>query len=150
MARHADGRRKLDGASRGGAGPGILRIEAFRYEITVDADAVTLSPGGTAVLSGALRNTCGKPWPEGTGGEPLQLGARLFRQSVEERGGARIPCVLGATAGNRGGRGRLPHGVRSRRTGARRLRTQHRCLKEDQFWLAEKGTGPRVIPVVIA
>ena len=61
-----------------------FRVEAFSYAIAVDADAVTLSPGGTAVLSGTLRNACGKPWPEGAGGEPLRLGARLFRQSSEQ------------------------------------------------------------------
>jgi hypothetical protein len=61
----------------------ILRIETFSHETAGDADAVTLSPGGTAVLSGTLRNTCSKPWPEGAGGEPLKLGARLFRRSVK-------------------------------------------------------------------
>ena len=65
-----------------------FRVEGFSYAIAVDADAVTLSPGGTAVLSGTLRNTCGKPWPKGAGGEPLRLGARLFRQSVKAR-----PCA---------------------------------------------------------
>ena len=44
---------------------GTFRVEAFSYAIAVDADAVTVSPGGTAVLSGTLRNTCGKPWPKG-------------------------------------------------------------------------------------
>ena len=62
-----------------------LRIETFSHEIAVDADAVTLSPGGTAVLSGTVRNTCSKPWPEGAGAEPLKLGARLCRPSVTGR-----------------------------------------------------------------
>ncbi len=60
-----------------------LRIETFSHEIAVDADTVILSPGATAILSGTVRNTCSKPWPEGAGGEPLQLGARLFRRSVK-------------------------------------------------------------------
>ena len=149
VARHADGPRKLDGPSRGGSGVGLLRIEAFRYEITVDADAVTLSPGGTAVLSGALRNTCGKPWPVGTGGEPLQLGARLFRQSAKNEAVREFRASLE----------RLPETAEDAvafrmvfdpgelERGDYELSID--VLKEYQFWLAEKGTGPRIIPVVI-
>ena len=104
-----------------------LRIETFSHEIAVDADAVTLSPGGTAVLSGTLRNTCSKPWPEGAGGEPLKLGARLFRRSVKGEAVREFRAALGRAAGNPGGRGRLPPGARSGRAAARRLRAQHRC-----------------------
>jgi len=128
----------------------VLRIEAFRYEITVDADAVTLSPGGTAVLSGALRNTCGKPWPEGAGTEPLQLGARLFRQSAKSEAVREYRAPLE----------RLPETAEDEvafrmvfdpgelERGDYELSID--VLKEYQFWLAEKGTGPTIIPVVIA
>ena len=116
-----------------------LRIETFSHEIAVDADALTLSPGGTAVLSGTLRKTCGKPWPEGAGGEPLKLGARLFRRSVKGEVGARIPCSLGEAAGNHGGRGRLPPGGRSGRADARRLRTQHRCREGGPVLAGREG-----------
>jgi hypothetical protein len=127
-----------------------FRIEAFSHAIAVDADAVTLSPGGTAVLSGTLRNTCGKPWPKGAGGEPLRLGARLFRQSVEEDAVCEFRALLE----------RLPETAED--TVAFRLvldpgdleRGDYKLsidvVKEQQFWLAEKGATPRVIPVVIA
>ncbi len=127
-----------------------LRIETFSHEIAVDADAVTLSPGGTAVLSGTLRNTCGKPWPEGAGGEPLKLGARLFRQSVKGEAVREFRALLE----------RLPETAED--AVAFRLvldpgeleRGDYELsidvVKENQFWLAEKGATPRVIPVVIA
>ena len=127
-----------------------LRIETFSHEIAVDADAVTLSPGGTAVLSGTVRNTCGKPWPEGAGGEPLKLGARLFRQSVKGEAVREFRALLE----------RLPETAED--AVAFRLvldpgeleRGDYELsidvVKEDQFWLAEKGATPRVIPVVIA
>jgi hypothetical protein len=126
-----------------------FRVEAFSYAIAVDADAVTLSAGGTAVLSGTLRNACGKPWPEGAGGEPLRLGARLFRQSSEQ--------VLHEF---RASLGRLPETAEDMvafrlvldpgglERGAYELSID--VVKEQQFWLAEKGATPRVIPVVIA
>ena len=71
-----------------GAVPGAatLRIETFSHEIAVDADAVTLSPGGMAVLTGTVRNTCSKPWPEGAGAEPLKVGAHLCRPAATGRG----------------------------------------------------------------
>jgi hypothetical protein len=109
-----------------------------------------LAPGGTAVLNGTLRNTCGKPWPEGAGGEPLRLGARLFRQSVNEEPVREFRAFLE----------RLPETVEE--TVAFRLvldpgdleRGDYELsidvVKELQFWLAEKGATPRVIPVVIA
>jgi len=134
-----------------GAVPGtaILRIETFGHDIAVDTDAVTVSPGGTAVLSGTLRNTCGKPWPEGAGGEPLKLGARLrqsangaalreFRASLE-----RLP-----EAAEDGVPFRLVFDPGELERGKYELSLD--VVKEGQFWMAEKGASPRVIPVVIA
>ena len=126
-----------------------FRVEGFSYAIAVDADAVTLSPGGTAVLSGTLRNTCGKPWPNGAGGEPLRLGARLFRQSSEEalREFRAFLERLPETAEDAVAfRLVLDPGELER--GAYELSID--VVKEQQFWLAEKGATPRVIPVVIA
>jgi hypothetical protein len=127
-----------------------LRIETFSHEIAVDADAVTLSPGGTAVLSGTLRNTCSKPWPEGAGGEPLKLGARLFRRSVKGEAVREFRALLE-------GLPETPEDAVAFRLvldpgelhrGEYELSID--VVKENQFWLAEKGTTPRVIPVVIA
>jgi hypothetical protein len=127
-----------------------LRIEAFSHEIAVDADAVTLSPGGSAVLRGTLRNTCGKPWPEGAGGEPLQIGARLFRQSAKGEVVREFRACLE----------RLPETADDEvafhlvldpgdlERGDYELSID--VVKECQFWLAEKGATPRVIPVRIA
>ena len=127
-----------------------LRIETFSHEIAVGADALTLSPGGTAVLSGTLRKTCSKPWPEGAGGEPLKVGARLFRRSVKGESVREFRAFLE----------RLPETMED--AVAFRLvldpgeltRGDYELsidvVKEDQFWLAEKGATPRVIPVVIA
>ena len=127
-----------------------LRIETFSHEIAVDADAVTLSPGGTAVLSGTLRNTCNKPWPEGAGGEPLKLGARLFRRSGKGEAVREFRALLeglpetpeDAVAF------RLVLDPGELQRGDYELSID--VVKEGQFWLAEKGTTPRVIPVVIA
>ncbi len=127
-----------------------LRIETFSHEIAVDADAVTLSPGGTAVLSGTLRNTRGKPWPEGAGGEPLKLGARLFRRSVKGEAVREFRALLeglpetpeDAVAF------RLVLDPGELQRGDYELSID--VVKEDQFWLAEKGATPRLIPVVIA
>jgi MoaA/NifB/PqqE/SkfB family radical SAM enzyme len=127
-----------------------LRIEAFSHDIAVDVDAVTLSPGATAVLSGALRNTCSKPWPEGADGEPLKVGARLFRQSAEGEAVREFRTFLE----------RLPATAEDEvefslvldpgelERGDYELRID--VVKEGQFWLAEKGASPRVIPMVIA
>ena len=127
-----------------------LRIETFSHEIAVDADAVTLSPGGTAVLSGTLRNTCNKPWPEGAGGEPLKLGARLFRRSVKGEAVREFRALLE-------GLPETPEDAVAFRLvldpgGLQRgdYELSIDVVKENQFWLAEKGTTPRVIPVVIA
>ena len=127
-----------------------LRIEAFSHEIAVDADAVTLTPGGTAELQGTLRNTCSRPWPQGAGGEPLRVGARLFRGSVNGESVREFRAHLE----------RLPEtpeeAVAFRlvldpgelQAGAYELSID--VLKEHEFWLAEKGAAPKVIPVVIA
>jgi hypothetical protein len=127
-----------------------FRVEAFSHAIAVDADAVTVSSGGTAVLSGTLRNPCGKPWPKGAGDDPLRLGARLFRQSVNEEAVREYRAFLE----------RLPETTED--TVSFRLELTSNDLergdyalsidvvKELQFWLAEKGATPRVIPVVIA
>jgi hypothetical protein len=127
-----------------------LRIETFSHEIAVDADAVTLSPGGTAVLRGTVRNTCGKPWPEGAGHEPLKLGARLFRRSVEgepvREFRARLEGLPDAHEDEVEFRLVLAPGELQR--GDYELCID--VVKEQQFWLAEKGATPSVIPVVIA
>src|SRR5690606_24238880 len=127
-----------------------LRIEAFTHEITVDAEAVTLPRGGAAVLHGMLRNTCGKPWPNGDGGEPLRLGARLFRPSVKGEPVREFRAHLERLPENAADAvafslevdpGPLPPG------------DYELCidvLKEERFWLAEKGATPRVVPVVVA
>jgi hypothetical protein len=127
-----------------------LRIETFSHEIAVDAEAVTLSRGATAVLNGTLRNTCNKPWPEGAGDEPLRLGARLFRSSVEGEAvrefRAPLPELPKTAADEVAFRLVLDPGELQR--GDYELSID--VVKESQFWLAEKGTTPRVIPVVIA
>jgi hypothetical protein len=126
-----------------------LRIEGFSYTIAVDADAVTLSPGDTAVLNGTLRNTYGKPWPTGTGGESLRVGARLFRRSGEGEAVREFRASLE----------RLPETAEDEV--AFRLVLDPGQLdrgdydvsidvvKEQQFWLAEKGATPTIIPVLI-
>jgi hypothetical protein len=126
-----------------------LRVETFSHAIAVDADTVTLSPGGSAVLHGTVRNTCGKPWPEGTGGEPLQVGARLSRQSAQGESVREF----------RAGLDRVPETAEDEvafhlvldpgdlERGEYELSID--VMKEYQFWLAEKGATPRVIPVVI-
>ena len=128
----------------------ILRIETFGHEIAVDTDAVTVSRGGTAVVSGTLRNTCGKPWPEGAGGEPLKMGARVFRQSAKGEAVREFRAALE----------RLPETAEDEvafrlvfdpgelERGDYELSID--VVKEGQFWMAEKGANPRVIPVVIA
>jgi hypothetical protein len=127
-----------------------LRVEAFGYAIALDADTVTLSAGGTAVLNGTLRNTSGKPWPKGAGGEPLRLGARLLRRPVKTQPVREFRAFLE----------RLPETAED--PVAFRLvldpgeleRGDYELsidvVKEQQFWLAEKGATPKVIPVVIA
>jgi hypothetical protein len=127
-----------------------LRIETFSHAIDVDADAVILWPGGRAVLNGRLRNTCSKPWPEGADGEPLKLGARLFRHSVDGEAvrefRARLEGPLGTTEDSVDFHLVLEPGKLE--CGDYELSID--VVKESQFWLAEKGTTPRVIPVVIA
>jgi hypothetical protein len=127
-----------------------LRIEAFSYEIAVEADALTLAPGGTAVLSGTLRNTCGKPWPEGAGGQPLQLGARLFRPTVKGEAVREFRALLAGLpkTAEDSVPFRLLFDPGELTRGDYELSID--VVKEDQFWLADKGATPRVIPVVIA
>jgi hypothetical protein len=137
----------LHGSARVAA---TLRVETFSHRIDVDANVVTLSPGATAVLSGTLRNVCGKPWPEGAGGEPLKVGARLFRRSAKgepvrefrarldglpESADDAVPFRLVVDPGE------LTRGD---------YELSIDVVKENQFWLAEKGATPVVIPVVIA
>jgi hypothetical protein len=126
-----------------------LRIEAFSHEITVDAEAVTLSPGSTAVLSGTLRNTCSKPWPQGVNGEPLKVGARLFRESANGDALREFRAVLDGVPGTTADA--VP--FRLLLDPGELLRGDYElCIdvvKEDQFWLAEKGAAPRIIPVMI-
>jgi hypothetical protein len=127
-----------------------LRVETFSHEIAVDAEALTLSPGGTAVLSGTLRNTCGKPWPEGAGGEPLKLGARLFRRSVKGEAVREFRAVLEGLpeTAEDAVAFRLLFDPGELTRGDYELSID--VVKEDQFWLAEKGATPTVIPVLIA
>ena len=127
-----------------------LRIETFNHEIAVDADAVTLSPGGTAVLTGTVRNTCNKPWPEGAGGEPLKLGARLFQRSGKGDAVREFRALLAGLpeTPEDAVAFRLVLDPGELQRGDYELSID--VVKEGQFWLAEKGTTPRVIPVVIA
>jgi hypothetical protein len=127
----------------------IVRVETFSHEIAVDTDAVTLPHGGSAVLTGTLRNTCGKPWPAGAGDEPLKIGARLFQES---RGGAvrefralldRLPEDADDEVGFR-----LVLDPGDLERGLYELSID--VVKEQEFWLAEKGATSRVVPVVIA
>ena len=127
-----------------------LRIETFSHEISVDADAVTLSPGDTAVLNGTVRNTCSKPWPEGAGADPLKLGARLCRpagagDSVREFRAhlERLPKGPDDTVPFR-----LVLDPEELQRGEYELSID--VVKEGQFWLADKGATATVIPVVIA
>lgn len=127
-----------------------LRIETFSHEIAVDTDAVTLSSGGTAVVSGTLRNTCSKPWPEGAGGEPLKLGARLFRPPARNEAVREFRAHLEGTpaSADEAVPFRLVLDPGELQRGDYELSID--VVKEAQFWLAEKGATPRVIPVVIA
>jgi hypothetical protein len=129
---------------------GTLRIETFSHQIAVDAEAVTLSPGDTAVLNGTLRKTCTKPWPQGADGEPLTIGARLSR-----------PSARGAVVREfRASLERLPEGPEDEvpfrlaldsgglERGSYELSID--VIKEYEFSMAEKGATPRVIPIVLA
>lgn len=135
-----------------GAVPGVatLRIETFSHEIAVDADEVTLPPGGTAVLSGTVRNTCGKPWPEGAGHEPLRLGARLSRRSMpgEVVREFRAPLDALPESPEREVGFRLVLAPGELQRGDYELSID--VVKEQQFWLAEKGATPSVVQVVIS
>jgi hypothetical protein len=136
----------------GGAAPvtATVRVDPFSHEIAVDAEALTLSPGGTAVLRGTVRNTCGKPWPEGAGGEPLKLGARLFRRSGSGEALCEFRALLQGLPESTDDAVafRLVFDPGELTQGDYELSLD--VVKEDQFWLAERGATPRVIPVVIA
>jgi hypothetical protein len=127
-----------------------LRIESFSHEITVEADAMALSSGGSAILKGTLRNTCGKPWPEGAGGEPLQIGARLFRSSAKDEVVREFRAVLERLPETAEDEipFRLVIGGGDLERGDYELSID--VVQEFQFWLAQKGATPKVIPVVIA
>lgn len=134
-----------------GAVPGtaMLRVERFSHEIEVDADRVTLSPGDSLVLRGTVRNTCSRPWP-GAGDGELRLGARLFRHPATGEAVREFRAPLGS----------LPESPDDLvafhlvlhpgdlQRGDYELSID--VVKEHQFWLAEKGTTPKIIPVVIA
>jgi hypothetical protein len=102
------------------------------------------------VLSGTLRNTCGKPWPQGTGDEPLRVGARLFRRSVKSEAVREFRALLEGLpeTAEDAVAFRLVLDLGDLARGDYELNID--VVKEDQFWLAEKGATPRVIPVVIA
>lgn len=127
-----------------------LRIESFSHEISVDADAVTLPLGASTVLSGRVRNTCGKPWPESANGEPLKIGARLFRPSEQGEAVREFRAVLDRLPETQedevGFHLALDPGELER--GDYELSID--VVKENRFWLVEKGATPTVIPVVIA
>ena len=127
-----------------------LRIDAFSHDITVDADTVTLSPGGTVVLNGTVRNTCSKPWPQGAGGEPLKLGARLFRRPVDGEPVREFRALLDGlpTTPKDAVAFSLVLDSGELQRGAYELTID--VVKDNEFWLAEKGTTPKIVPVVIA
>jgi MoaA/NifB/PqqE/SkfB family radical SAM enzyme len=127
-----------------------LRIETFSHEIAVDADAVRLPAGATTVLSGTVRNTCRKPWPEGDGGEPLKLGARLFRSSTEGEAVREFRARLDALPESPAEAVPFSLVLESGELQRGDYELSIDVVKEHQFWLAEKGTTPKVIPVVIA
>ena len=131
-------------------GAGTLRIDSFSHEIAVDTEAVTLSPGATAVLSGTVRNTCRRPWPGGDGGEPLRLGARLFRPSVDGEPVREFRAGLDGLPEDPEEAVAFRLMLDSGELQRGRYELSIDVVKEHQFWLAEKGTTPRVIPVVIA
>jgi MoaA/NifB/PqqE/SkfB family radical SAM enzyme len=127
----------------------VLRIETFTYEIAVDAGAVAVPRGGSTIVRGTLRNACGRPWPEGEGGEPLRIGARLFRPSAHDEAVRefrahleRLPEAADDEVAFR--LGLDPDGLER---GDYELSID--VVKEHQFWLAEKGATPRIVPVVI-
>ena len=98
----------------------------------------TLSPGRTAVLSGTVRNTCRKPWPEGAGDEPLKIGARLCRPSERRRRCANSVRLWNGCRKPR--RTRSPSACCSiRRAAVRRVRAQYRCREGGPILAGRQG-----------
>ncbi len=128
----------------------LLRVEAFSHEIAVNVDAVTLSPDTTTVVNGTLRNTCGKPWPEGTGSDALRLGARLFRRDVEGEPIREFRAPLAALPTAPGEPVPFSLVLEPTTLECADYELSIDVVKENQFWLSEKGATPTVIPVVIA
>jgi hypothetical protein len=126
-----------------------LRIETFSHEIAVDADAVALAPGGSAVVSGTVRNACGKPWPEGTGDEPLRIGARLFRSSVHGEAVREFRAFLERLPQTEDDEVAFHLALDPGELERGDYVLSIDVVKECEFWLAEKGATPTVIPVVI-
>ena len=115
-----------------------LRIETFSHEIAVDTDAVALSPGRTAVLSGTVRNTCRKPWPEGAGDGPLKSApACAGRPTSERRCGNSVRLSNGCRQPR--GHGRLPAAARFGGTTVRRVPAQYRCRERGAILADRQG-----------
>lgn len=127
-----------------------LRVERFSHEITLETDALTLVPGGSAVLSGTLRNICGKPWPEGAGGEPLQIGARLFRQPAKDESVREFRAFLERLPASADEEVPFRLVLEPGQLARGDYELSIDVVKEYQFWLAEKGATPTVIPIFIA
>ena len=125
-----------------------LRIEAFSHDIAVNTDVVRLPSGGTAELSGTVRNACGKPWPGADGGEP-RLGARLFRRPANGEPVREFRAPLGALPTNRDEAIGFNLVLDSKDLERGDYELSIDVVKESAFWLEEKGATPRVIPVTI-
>jgi hypothetical protein len=128
----------------------LLRIETFSHAIAVDTDAVPLSPGGSAVVRGTVRNTCGKPWPEGTGDEPLRVGARLFRPSDRGEAVREFRAMLERLPATADDEVPFHLVLESGELECGDYELAIDVVKEHQFWMAEKGATPTIIPVVVA
>jgi hypothetical protein len=128
------------------AAPSGVDVDPLVWErlLTSDADALIIGEG--LPVSRVLNVL----WPtHGAGDEPLKVGARLLRQSAEGEAVREFRALLE----------RLPETAEDEV--AFRLVVDAGALergnyqlsidvvKEYQFWLADKGATPRVIPVVI-
>jgi MoaA/NifB/PqqE/SkfB family radical SAM enzyme len=128
----------------------VLRIETFSHAIAVDADTLAVPPGGSAVVRGTLRNACGKPWPGGAGGEPLRIGARLFRPSADDEAVREFRAHLERLPETADDEVDFQLVLEPGELERGRYELSIDVVKEHQFWLAEKGATPTVIPVVVA